>query len=173
MYWMRRRITPLAVLLTAVLAVGCADRDDSYTAEDADAVHTTPATTEWPAELQARSEAFRESWNQDDPAVVAAFFTEDAVVTADTATFRGRDEIRDRWLEGVGSITAVQVHDETANASGSDWTSSGRYTMTIAMPDGPVQASGRYDNVWTRGADGQWYIRSMNVVEDEPPTGAQ
>jgi ketosteroid isomerase-like protein len=163
-----QRITPAIVLLT--LTTACAPADDVDTMDDP-AVEpgavTAPAA---PAELEARSDAFGDAWNQDDPNVIAAFFTEDATVRADTATFNGRQEILENWLQpGVEVVGNLSVEGETWEQSGQDYRAAGRFTYTATTPEGESTQTGTYETTWTRGTDGQWYVSAMTSMADPAP----
>jgi ketosteroid isomerase-like protein len=46
----------------------------------------------------------------------------------------------------------------------------GTYTHAAFQTDeGPSGTAGRFIHTWTQGADGQWRIRSAQVVPDGPP----
>jgi ketosteroid isomerase-like protein len=168
MHTFRRRTAAAVIIAAAMLGCGGTDGEDAAANPDS----ANAAVAQAPAELTARGDAFEAAWNQEDPAAVAAFFTEDAVVTTDTATFTGREAIQRDWIVDLPAITNLSVVDDPPVAQGPDYRGAGRYTMTLTTPEGPVQVTGSYDAVWTVGLDSQWYIRSMTVRADPPPAAS-
>lgn len=158
-----RRFTPAALLLATLTA--CAPADDAEPADAPAAAEQAEPTP--PAELEARGEAFTAAWNQDDPAVIAEFFTEDAMVAADTATFNGRQEILEGWLQpGITAVSTLRVQDQQWEAVGGDYRSTGRFTYDYTSPDGDGSMTGTYETIWTRDADGQWRVSRMTSRPD-------
>lgn len=161
-----RRFTPGALLLLTLTA--CAPADDAELA-DAPAVGAEQAApaAQVPAELEARAEAFTAAWNQDDPAVIAEFFTENATVAADTATFNGRQEVLEGWLEpGIEAVSDLAVQDQQWEAVGQDFLSTGRFTYSYTSPEGDGSITGTYETTWTRATDGQWRVSRMTSTPD-------
>jgi ketosteroid isomerase-like protein len=128
-----------------------------------------------PAELEAAGDAFTAAWNQEDPAVVAGMFTEDAtVVVNDTATFNGRQDIQENWIRpGLEVGSDLEVHDQVWTADGQDFRSSGRFSYAVTTPDDDVSLTGRYETTWTRDTDGQWRVSSMSTTEDPATSTGQ
>lgn len=172
---LRRRTLVLAATISAGLAfAACAVDDDDADGMPADTMADTmaamPAAGTAPADLQARDDAFVAAWNGSDPAALDGFFTDDAVVVDDTMTYTGRQQIREQWLaSNVAVVSNLQVHDVRWEPSGSDYRATGHYTMRVTLPDTAMDVSGRFEDTWTRGADGQWRVRSMNITTDPPP----
>jgi uncharacterized protein (TIGR02246 family) len=167
-----KTLTSLFTLsLIVPLAVGCArDAEDTVPAADwAEAPATDPATM--PQELAARSEQYTAAWNGNDPAVVAGFFTDDATARVGDDTFTGRQEIESGWLVLVPDINNLQIQETRTERRGQDYYSEATYTHApFQTEDGPSGTSGRYAVTWTQGADGQWRIRSSEVMPDAPQT---
>jgi ketosteroid isomerase-like protein len=165
-----RRFTPAALLLLTLTACAPAEDAELADAPAAGAEQAAPAPQtgpEVPAELQARGEAFTAAWNQDDPAVIAEFFTENAAVTADTATFNGRQEVLEGWLEpGIAAESTLAVQDQQWEAIGQDFRATGRFTYSYTSPEGDGSVTGTYETTWTRDADGQWRVSRMTSTAD-------
>ncbi|CAN5515184.1 hypothetical protein BH24GEM3_BH24GEM3_19070 [soil metagenome] len=170
----RSRTVTLACLLLLPLALGCA-REEPREAdvipragETAAAPATTAAGAEMPAELSGAWNASIRAWNQDDPAALAAHYTEDAVVQAGDSTYNGRAAIQQRWLaRNLPVISDLQATSESFNRQGSDIEESGRYTMRVTPPQGaPETQTGSYTQTWTRATDGNWRIRSSTIRPD-------
>ena len=169
-----KRVTPVVALLLT-LAAACAPADDAGM-EDMPAPDTGMAAAPAPpAELEAASDAFTSAWNQEDAAVVAGMFTENAtVVLNDTATFNGRQDIQENWIRpGLEVGSDLEIQDQVWTADGADYRSAGRYSYTATLPDGDVPMSGRYESTWTRETDGQWRVRSMRATDDPATTTSQ
>ena len=168
-----KRVTPVVALLLT-LAAACAPADDADVVEMPAPDTGAAAAPAPPAELEAAGDAFTSAFNQDDPAVAAGMFTEDAtVVLNDTATFNGRQEIQENWLRpGLEGGSDLETQDQVWTADGADYRSSGRFTHMMTTPEGEVTVTGRYETTWTRDTDGQWRVRSMRINADPmTPTG--
>jgi ketosteroid isomerase-like protein len=168
-----KRVAPVVALLLT-LAAACAPADDAATEDMPAPEAEVPAEPAPPAELEAASGAFTAAWNQEDAAVLAGMFTEDATVVADdTATFNGRQDIQENFAApGLDMLSNLEIQDEVWTADGQDYRASGRYSYTATMPEGDVPVTGRYENTWTRDTDGQWRVSSMRTNNDPPPTTA-
>jgi ketosteroid isomerase-like protein len=169
MQWMQRRVVGSTAVLIALMALGCAPADDEA-AVPADTVPSMSAS-EPPAELQQASASMAAAWNAEDAAAVAAFLTEDAMLMADTLHLTGRQQIMEQWITpALPAITSLQVMDEQWEPAGQDFRTTGRYSLTVTGEDGQTMTeTGRYDDTWTRDADGRWRVRSMNVTADPAP----
>ncbi|CAN5880474.1 hypothetical protein BH23GEM9_BH23GEM9_09030 [soil metagenome] len=160
----------LTLSLIVPLAAACArDADDTVpAAEPAEAPATDMATM--PAALTGRVDQYTAAWNGSDPAAVAAYFTDDATARVGDDTFNGRQEIESGWLANVPNINNLQIHETRTEQRGQDYYSEGTYTHApFQTEEGPSGTSGRYTVTWTQSADGQWRIRSTEVMPDAPP----
>jgi uncharacterized protein (TIGR02246 family) len=165
-----KTLTSLFTLFLIVpLAISCArDADDTVpAAEPAEAAATDLATM--PQELAARSEQYTAGWNGNDPAAVAEFFTADATARVGDDTFTGRPEIASGWLQNVPNINNLQIQETRTEQRGQDYYSEGTYTHAPFQTEEGPSTGGRYAVTWTQGADGQWRIRSSEVMPDAPP----
>jgi uncharacterized protein (TIGR02246 family) len=126
-----------------------------------------------PAELQRATDDYIAAWNGDDPAAVAAFYTDDATATVGADTYRGRDEIRMQWIEpNIGALSDLEITPTRTEQRNGDYFSEGTYTHQVDPPDADeFTMTGHYMVTWTRAADGQWRIRSSEIHPDEPPAG--
>jgi uncharacterized protein (TIGR02246 family) len=167
-----KTLTSLFTLsLIVPLAMGCArDAEDTVpAAEPAELPVADPTAV--PQELAARAEQLTAAWNGNDPAAVAEFFTVDATARVGDDTFTGRQEIQSGWLQNaVPEINNLEAHDERTEQRGQDYVFEGTYTHApFQTEEGPSGTSGRYTNTFTQDADGQWRIRSTEVMPDAPP----
>jgi uncharacterized protein (TIGR02246 family) len=167
-----KTLTSLFTLtLIVALAVGCAP-DDDYDTVPAEETAEAPATdpTAVSQEIAARSEQYIAAWNGNDPAAVAEFFTADATARVGDDTFTGRQEIQSEWLQLVPDINNLQTHETRTEQRGQDYVFGGTYTHApFQTEEGPSGTSGRHAITWTLDADGQWRIRSTEVMPDAPP----
>jgi uncharacterized protein (TIGR02246 family) len=168
----RPRFLLSACAMLLPLTVACErpadDADTAVVPADTAALATADAP---PPEIAAASERYVAAWRGDDAAAVAAFYTEDATATVGDSTYRGRAEIEERWIrQNVAAVTALEATSTGTQRSGDDWRDEGTYTLTVTPPEGDTMAeAGRYTTVWTRGANGEWQIRSSDVQSNEPP----
>ncbi len=155
--------------LMALALAGCTEKKaaDTGAAMDTSMAATppaAPATQAPPAELRSRSDAFGAAWNQESPAAVAVFFTNDAVVHYGDSTYTGRADISKRWVApGLPRLSDLKITDQAFSGSGDTMTETGSFTETMTMPkQKTVQNSGTYTTTWTRvGAD--WMVKEMTV----------
>jgi ketosteroid isomerase-like protein len=122
-----------------------------------------------PPELTSRSQEFVTAFNGTDPAAVAPFFTEDATAVVEDSTYRGRMEIRERYLERVvPEIGNLRLTEERTEQTGPDYVTSGSYAFTHGLRSGatPATQSGRYRAHWTRTTQGRWAIRALELRTD-------
>lgn len=153
------------LLVIASLAAGCGDRTEHEAAPPGEV--DVPAA-QVPAEVTAASQAFTQSWNQSDPAVAAEYFAPDAMAMIDGEHLQGHDQIMENWLrEGIPAVTNLQSYDVDVEAEGMDYHERGRFSYTANTPDGAVEATGRYEAIWTQH-EGRWRIRSFTVNTDQP-----
>jgi ketosteroid isomerase-like protein len=170
----RARISLFTCCLLVPLAMACArDADDTVPPPAAEPVGAPapapPATGQatMPPELTNRVQQYTSAWNGSDPAAVSAFFTDDATARVGDDSFSGRQEIQSGWLQNVPNINNLQINETRSEQRGQDFYSEGTYTHApFQAPDGTSSTSGRYTVTWTRAADGQWRIRSTEVMPD-------
>ncbi len=164
----------LAGMVVLVLAAQACEKKAPDTAAMTDTTMTAttppaPATMAPPAELKAQSDAMIAAWNQKDPAKPAAFFTADATVHADTATYTGAADISKRWIKpGLPMLSDLAVSDQSFTGSGDMMTETGKYTEKMTEPKkAAVNVAGTYTATWTRvGAD--WKVKDLTVHSDMP-----
>ena len=164
-----RGILSLALALPLLAACGGDEADELDVPPVTEApVEAEADVTTAPTEIAAQSEGYAAAWNAEDPAAVAAFFTEDATATAGDSTYTGRDEIQQGWiapaLPGISDLTATESSYER---QGDQIIESGRFSYTATAEDGSTQqATGTFTHVWVQDADGTWRISSVDVQSD-------
>lgn len=145
------------------LTVACeGSTDDADTVIPADTVTTAEAP---PPEIAAARDDFGAAWSEDDPAAVAAFFSEDATATPGDSTYSGRAEIERGWLDPTVPARAdARLTSISTEQMGDDWRDEGTYAVMRTTPEGEATPEeGRYTIIWTRGVAGDWQIRSIDV----------
>lgn len=165
----RWTILPLALALPLMTACG-GDADD---AEVAPPVAEAPAemdatTSEPPAEIASQTEQYAAAWNGEDPAAIAAFYTEDATVTAGDSTYAGREAIQQRWIApAIPVLSDLTPTEASYERRGDEIIETGRLTYMATTEDGSTeQVSGTFSHTWVRDADGTWRLRSVDIQED-------
>ena len=64
----------------------------------------------------------------------------------------------------------LTVTETNTERRGDDWHVAGTFRQTVTQPGAePVAGSGRYSVTWTRTPEGQWRIRSSEVIRDAQP----
>lgn len=164
-----RGILSFALVLPLLAACGGDDAEDIEVAPVTEApVEADADMTAAPPEIASQSDAYGAAWNGEDPAAVAAFFTEDATVTAGDSTYTGREEIQQGWvapaLPGITDLTATEA---TYERQGDQIIESGRFSYTATAEDGSTQqATGSFTHTWVQDTDGTWRIRAVEVQSD-------
>jgi uncharacterized protein (TIGR02246 family) len=166
-----KTLTSLFTLsLIVPLGMGCArDAEDTVpAAEPAELPAADPTAV--PQELASRAEQYVAAWNDNDLAAVAEFFTADATARVGDDTFTGRQEIQSGWLQNVPNINDLETRETRTEQRGQDYVFEGTYTHApFQTEEGLSGTSGRYANTFTQDTDGQWRIRSAEVMPDAPP----
>jgi uncharacterized protein (TIGR02246 family) len=166
-----KTLTSLFTLsLIVPLAMACArDADDTVPAAEPAAMPAADPTA-IPQQLAGRVDQYTAAWNGSNPAAVAEFFTDDATARVGDDTFTGRQEIESGWLQNVPNINNLDIRETLTEQRGQDYYMEGMYThAAFQTEEGPSGTSGRFTVMWTQAADGQWRIRSTEVMPDAPP----
>lgn len=165
----RRSLFVLAGSL--LLPLGACAPDDEVEETPAPAAEEMAPAEAPPADLVQATEAYTAAWNADDLAALSAFFLDDATANVAGQSYTGRQELETNWLAPRQAITSdLTVTQTNVERRGEDWHVAGTYRQTVTEPGAePVPGSGRYSATWTRAADGQWRIRSTEVIRDAQP----
>jgi ketosteroid isomerase-like protein len=158
------------ISLIVPLVVACAsDADDTVpAAEPAEAPVADAAAM--PQQLADRVDQYTVAWNGSNPAAAAEFFTDDATARVGEDMFTGRQEIESGWLQNVPNINDLDITETLTEQRGQDYYMEGMYTHApFQTEEGVSGTSGRFTVTWTQAADGQWRIRSTEVMPDAPP----
>jgi ketosteroid isomerase-like protein len=112
--------------------------------------------------LRSPDEEYDEAFNLNDPAGVASFYVEDAVMVSPDGVFFGRPAIEKRYAEDVFQKKRCQNHVSTVQrifAVGSEVCSVGKWSCTAHDQNGvPKELRGYYSMI--RVCEGEtWKIR--------------
>ncbi|MBA2626447.1 MAG: DUF4440 domain-containing protein [Gemmatimonadales bacterium] len=171
------RSTKLASLTCATaliaLTLACADKkpDESAAMAADTAAPAAVAEPVTPPELARQSAAMLASFNAEDAAASAAFFTDSAIVTVDDSTYTGKAAIRDRWIKpGLPVVSDLTISEQKFTGSGSAMTENGKFNETVTLPKkAPAQNTGTYTAEWTN-ASGTWMINRFTVHSQMAPS---
>ena len=108
---------------------------------------------------------------KQDPAAVAALFTEDGIFVTPGGVLRDRQQIK-TYYEGAfkqGWNNEVVTLDETHLAGNAAW-AFGEYTLSGQGPTETLYRAGRWSMVFERDSDG-WKIRLL-IANVKPPSPA-
>lgn len=99
-------------------------------------------------QILALAKEFDEAWNNNDPAALAALFTEDGVEVRDIGPIYGRDALEKSWVEmfkhiqmsnHISSVDQYSPHIIGGTDGNETW-SSGSYSVTFRGENfGPVK----------------------------------
>jgi uncharacterized protein (TIGR02246 family) len=164
-----KTLTSLFILsLIVPLAMGCA-RDAEDTVPAAEPVVRAGDPAGVPQEIARRVEQYVAAWNGNDPAAVAEFFTADATARVGDDTYNGRQEILSGWLQNVPNVNNLERRETRREQGGQDHVVEATYTHDPFRTEAGLSGtSGRSTLTWTQEANGQWRIRSAEVMPDAP-----
>jgi uncharacterized protein (TIGR02246 family) len=148
------KISPFAVLSIVVLAIGFASLSLAQQVTTVD-----PRTAQ---EIRALAMMYDEAINKQDPAAVAAFYTEDAIYVAHHGTFHGRQAIEKTYaiyFQHWHSIHYVSTVDRLI-AVGNEVRAFGTWSSAFQDTNGvPRKDGGHYRWLLVRNGFG-WEIRT-------------
>ena len=103
-----------------------------------------------------------EAWEKGDPEMVAAIFTDNAVMLSQGGrVFKGRQQILERQKAAMQSVTRpVKVSLVTVKIwlDGTTAYETGKYKYEYAEKGKPITEEGRYVTTWKRQSDGSWKL---------------
>jgi ketosteroid isomerase-like protein len=130
-------------------------------------------------QLAVKSKKFDDACNNNDAAAVAAFFTEDAVLVADTGPIYGRQAIEksyadmfQKWRVSNHISKRDQYSPHIIGTAGDEAWSNGEWSLTLQdhQDGGPIQRKGYWSSVDVREGDA-WKDR-MQTWNITPPPAA-
>jgi uncharacterized protein (TIGR02246 family) len=111
-----------------------------------------------------------EAWEKGDPEMLAAIFTDDAVMLSQGGrVFKGRQQILERQKAAMQSVTRpVKVSVTTVKIwlDGDTAYETGKYKYEYTEKGKPTTEEGRYVTTWKRQSDGSWKL-SMDMAVPE------
>jgi ketosteroid isomerase-like protein len=130
-------------------------------------------------QLDAFVKKFDEARNNSDAAAMAALFTEDAIIVADTGPIYGREAIEKYHADGFKQFhfsnslsTADQYSPHSIGTAGNERNNSGEWSMTLQGQTGdPIELKGYFSCVDIREGD-TWKcpMQTFNVTPAPPAT---
>jgi ketosteroid isomerase-like protein len=132
-------------------------------------------------QLDALLKKFDEAWNNNDPADLAALFTEDAVLVNDTGPVYGREAIEKWYADGFKQFhfsnhlgTADQYSPHSIGTAGNERYNTGEWSLSLQGQTGdPIQLKGYFSCIDSRESD-TWKCRMQTWnVTPAPAAPAQ
>jgi uncharacterized protein (TIGR02246 family) len=127
-------------------------------------------------QLDAAVKGFDEAFNKNDSAVLAALFTEDAVLVTETGPLYGREAIEDHHAKLLHECRfdnhagkADQYSPHTLGTALNEMWASGEWSCAIRVDSEgpPTQVNGHWSSIYVREGDG-WKKR-MHIYNTAPP----
>jgi uncharacterized protein (TIGR02246 family) len=139
------------------------------------------ADPELTEQLKALSKKTDDAYNNNDPAALAALYTEDAVLVTDSGPIYGREVIEKHWADAFKQVhfsnhldTADQYSPHTIGTAGNEAWSTGEWTVTLKGQDwGPSEFKGYWLEIYRHEGDA-WKKRldMYNVTPAPSPTAS-
>jgi ketosteroid isomerase-like protein len=135
-------------------------------------------------QLSALGKKTDEAYNNNDAAAVAALYTEDAVVVADTGPIYGREAIEKHWADVFKQVhfskhldKADQDSPHIIGTAGNEAWSNGEWTVTIKGQNwGPKEFKGYWLEIYRREGDtwkkrlDMWNVTTSPAETPSPTT---
>jgi uncharacterized protein (TIGR02246 family) len=126
-------------------------------------------------QILALAKNFDVAWNNNDPAALAALFTDDAIEVTDRGPIYGREALQKNWTEMYRHIqmsnhlsTVDQYSPHMIGTAGNEVWMNGKYSVTLKGQDfGPVEQKGYWCLILVREGDA-WKTR-MQIWNVTPP----
>jgi uncharacterized protein (TIGR02246 family) len=119
---------------------------------------TTP-DPELRRQLDAFNKKYNETFDKNDPAAMAALFTEDAVIVSNAGSFEGQQAIKKYYTDNFAALhyaKHVAVIDPSSPHAINDSTmwATGSWSLTV-QPKGedPIPLNGYWSTIYTREGD--------------------
>lgn len=98
-----------------------------------------------------------------DASAVAEMYASDGVWERQSGPLQGRDAIRSALASTNGvRVLSNEMTTSTLSYNGPAVIQTGEFKQSARLPDGKiVDAAGRFEATWVRGANGEWWIRRM------------
>ncbi|HEX8143982.1 MAG TPA: nuclear transport factor 2 family protein [Pyrinomonadaceae bacterium] len=164
---MRRVLFSLAISVL-LASVGYAQTSSATTGQSA---ATSEALAEARRAIDKGNAQWIEAWDKGDPALIAALFTEDGTLLAQSGrVIKGRQQIMERQktaMQSVGKGVKVTVTTTQIWLDGETAYETGKYSYRYQENGKPAVEEGRYVTIWKRQKDGTWKLfMDMGVPQD-------
>jgi ketosteroid isomerase-like protein len=127
-------------------------------------------------QILAFVQKFDPAFNNNDPAALASFFTDDAVLVVPEGLMYGQDAIAKYWADLLGKVrfsnhlTALdQYSPHVIGTSGNEMWAVGEWSLTIEGPN--IGVKGYWSGIVVREGDA-WKFR-LQAITPPPPEPAQ
>lgn len=167
---MRRTLPTFVSFVTALMAVGCQAPPQEAAEEP------TPQRTA--QEVEADFEALRADWqslaNAGDPAGLAAFYAEDAVLTDPYGNVHsGPEAILGYFEASFASANDLNIETTDIIFHGDMVTGYGTFTQTVQGPEGEMTMAGLWQTVGMYQEDGspKFLLHQSMIPAEPPPSG--
>jgi ketosteroid isomerase-like protein len=120
------------------------------------------------AAITARSTAFADAFRTGDVATLMATVTDDIILGGSWGRNTGRVGAEEFWggFFGAGRVTSLDLRLDPLLIDDDMAIETGEYDETIVMGDDPpMNVTGNYVMVWSRGADGEWRIQRFIAAD--------
>jgi uncharacterized protein (TIGR02246 family) len=161
---MRYLAFPCAVLLAAACQSGAETPEQTATRMQTE-------STAIRAVIDSMAIDFASHLNQGHADIVAAYYTEDAVIMPpNMPTARGRDGAKQVFDQFVAMKAQLTLKPESVSANGPMAVEWGTYSVTLTPPGAPAPMTdtGKYLVHW-RQVDGKWLLAQDIWNSDLPP----
>lgn len=124
-------------------------------------------------QILAFVQKFDPAFNNNDPAALASFFTDDAVLVVPEGLMHGQDAIAKYWADLLGKVrfsnhlTALdQYSPHVIGTSGNEMWAVGEWSLTIEGPN--IGVKGYWSGIVVREGDA-WKFRLQAITPPPPP----
>ena len=156
-----RRSRALTLIALPCLLLACASEDTvDDSAMGGEAAMSAAVDVE---AIRAEVATIREAWinaaNNDDAAIVAGLYSDDAIVIGpDGTTTSGRMAIETSFATEFGMASALSVTPTDFETDGTMASEMGEFSQTVTSEAGEQTVTGRYLVVLKRQSDGAWKL---------------
>lgn len=150
-----------AILLLALAASACG----ASTQLETQSMPAAAAVTV-PGELATQNPGLLRAWQGKDPAALHPYIADYAIITTDSGTYKGWEEIQSKWV--APSLSMISDFNATPTAfthDGNDIVEYGKYSLKMSMNGQTQNVMGGYSHRWRKMSDGSWKVISANITQ--------
>ena len=153
---------PVLAIAFAACASSPSPQEDMAAGQPVAVVTPTAAVTV-PTEIATIHPSLITAWQGTDPAALKIYFMDDAVVTTPMGTYTGWTDISGKWITPVFPVTKYTLTPMSFTREGDLIVESGNYAYVVTKDNTPQNISGTYVYRWTKGSDGVWRLKAVEV----------